>query len=43
MSNDKKSRNSKLRFIAISKLGEPVWLEEVASDQIALAYERICT
>lgn len=43
MSNDKKSRNSKLRFIAISKLGEPVWLEEVTSDQIALAYERICT
>ena len=41
MANDKKTRGTALRFIGISEIGKPVWLEEVTADQIATAYERI--
>jgi len=41
MAGDKKSRGSNLRFIGITKVGEPIWLESVSSDQLAQAYERI--
>jgi 3-dehydroquinate synthase len=41
MASDKKTRGSSLRFIGISAVGKPIWLEEVTADQIATAYERI--
>jgi 3-dehydroquinate synthase len=41
MASDKKSRGAALRFIGISDIGKPVWLENVTSDQISMAYERI--
>ena len=41
MASDKKSRGSSLRFIGISDIAKPIWLEQVTSDQIAAAYERI--
>jgi 3-dehydroquinate synthase len=41
MASDKKARGASLRFIGISEIGRPVWLEEVTADQIATAYERI--
>jgi 3-dehydroquinate synthase len=41
MASDKKTRGTSLRFIGISEIGKPVWLEQVTSDQIATAYERI--
>lgn len=41
MASDKKTRGTSLRFIGISEIGKPVWLEEVTADQIATAYERI--
>ena len=41
MASDKKARGASLRFIGISEIGKPVWLEEVTADQIATAYERI--
>ena len=41
MASDKKSRGSSLRFIGISDIAKPIWLEQVTSEQIAAAYERI--
>ena len=41
MASDKKSRGAALRFIGISDIGKPVWLENVTPDQILMAYERI--
>jgi 3-dehydroquinate synthase len=41
MASDKKSRGAALRFIGISDIGKPVWLENVTTDQISMAYERI--
>jgi 3-dehydroquinate synthase len=41
MAGDKKSRGSNLRFIGLAKIGEPIWLESVTSDQLEQAYERI--
>ena len=41
MASDKKSRGNSLRFIGISDIAKPIWLEQVTSDQIAAAYERI--
>jgi 3-dehydroquinate synthase len=41
MASDKKSRGNTLRFIGISDIAKPIWLEQVTSDQIAVAYERI--
>jgi 3-dehydroquinate synthase len=38
---DKKMKNGKIRFIGISRIGKPVWLEEVPSSTIARVYERI--
>jgi 3-dehydroquinate synthase len=43
MASDKKSRGSTIRFIGISDIAKPIWLEDVSSDQIAAAYERIAT
>jgi 3-dehydroquinate synthase len=43
MASDKKSRGSAIRFIGISDIAKPIWLEQVSSDQIAAAYERIAT
>ncbi len=41
MASDKKSRGAALRFIGIRDIGKPVWLENVTTDQISTAYERI--
>ena len=41
IASDKKSRGSSLRFIGISDIAKPIWLEQVTSEQIAAAYERI--
>ena len=38
---DKKVKQSKLRFIGISKIGKPVWLEDVSSSTLTKTYERI--
>lgn len=38
---DKKVKQSKIRFIGISKIGKPVWLEEVSSSTLTKIYERI--
>ena len=38
---DKKVKQSKLRFIGISKIGRPVWLEDVSSGTLTKIYERI--
>ena len=38
---DKKVKQSKVRFIGISKIGKPVWLEDVSSSLLAKVYERI--
>ena len=41
MGGDKKSRGNQIRFIGLKNIGEPIWLEELTSDQMRLAYERI--
>lgn len=41
MRGDKKVRDARLRFIGLSKLGEPIWLEEISESQLVAAYERI--
>jgi len=41
MMSDKKVKNQKIRFIGLSKVGKPQWLEEVNTKQIETAYERI--
>lgn len=41
MASDKKSRGAALRFIGISDIGKPVWLENVTIDEVTKAYERI--
>jgi 3-dehydroquinate synthase len=38
---DKKVKNSKVRFIGISKIGKPAWLEDVSFSLLAKVYERI--
>ncbi len=38
---DKKVKQGKVRFIGISKIGKPVWLEDVPSNTLARVYERI--
>lgn len=41
MQGDKKVRGSHIRFIGIKKPGKVKWLEDVTSDELKLAYERI--
>ena len=41
MQGDKKARDAQLRFIGISSLGNPVWLESVPTEIAAKSYERI--
>jgi len=41
LSNDKKVRNSKLRFIGIKKIGKPVWFDDVSPKILSKVYERI--
>ena len=38
---DKKVKQGKVRFIGSSKIGKPVWLEDVPSNTLARVYERI--
>ena len=38
---DKKIKQSRLRFIGISKIGKPIWLEDVSLSTLAKVYERI--
>ena len=38
---DKKVKQSKLRFIGVSKIGKPVWLDDVSSSTLTRVYERI--
>ena len=38
---DKKTKGSSLRFIGISKIGKPVWFENVSPSLLAKVYERI--
>jgi 3-dehydroquinate synthase len=41
LANDKKVRNSKFRFIGISKIGKPVWFDDVSPSTLSKVYERI--
>ena len=41
MRSDKKARGSQIRFIALSSVGEPVWLEGVDEALLESVYERI--
>lgn len=41
LANDKKVKNSKLRFIGISKIGKPVWFDDVLPSTLSKVYERI--
>ncbi|ASY09331.1 3-dehydroquinate synthase [Candidatus Nanopelagicus limnes] len=41
LAKDKKVRNSKLRFIGISKIGKPVWFDDVSPSTLSKVYERI--
>jgi 3-dehydroquinate synthase len=41
LASDKKVKNSKLRFIGISKIGKPVWFEDVSPGTLSKVYERI--
>lgn len=41
LSKDKKVKQGKVRFIGISKIGKPVWLEDVPSNILTKVYERI--
>ena len=41
MRSDKKSRGNTLRFIGLNSIGNPHWLEDVSSNDLARAYERI--
>jgi 3-dehydroquinate synthase len=38
---DKKTQGSSLRFIGISKIGKPVWFENVSPSLLAKVYERM--
>jgi len=38
---DKKVKKSRVRFIGLSKIGKPVWLEDVSFSLLAKVYERI--
>jgi 3-dehydroquinate synthase len=38
---DKKVKQSKVRFIGVSKIGKPVWLDDVSSSTLTRVYERI--
>lgn len=38
---DKKVKQGKVRFIGISKIGKPVWLDDVSSNTLSRVYERI--
>ena len=38
---DKKVKQSRLRFIGINRIGKPVWLEDVSLSTLAKVYERI--
>ena len=41
LASDKKVKNSKLRFIGISKIGKPVWFDDVSPSTLSKVYERI--
>lgn len=41
LSKDKKVKQTKLRFIGISKIGKPVWFEDVSPTHLSKVYERI--
>ena len=40
---DKKSRGSTIRFVALNGIGSTARLEDLTSDELDAAYERICT
>ena len=41
MSGDKKSRSGKIRFVGLTEIGEPAWLESVEPELLRGVYERI--
>lgn len=41
MTNDKKSRDGRIRFVGLSATGEPGWIEEVDSSLLRQIYEKI--
>lgn len=43
LSHDKKARGRSVRFVAISKIGEPLRLESVASSELQMAYEKVAS
>lgn len=43
LSLDKKARGRSVRFVAISKIGEPLRLESVASSELQMAYEKVAS
>jgi 3-dehydroquinate synthase len=40
---DKKSRGSTIRFVALNGIGSTARLEDLTSDELDAAYERICS
>jgi len=42
MVGDKKSRDGRVRFIGLTALGEPTWIESAGEDVLVASYERIC-
>jgi len=42
MVGDKKSRDGRVRFIGVTSLGEPTWIESANPESLIAAYERIC-
>jgi 3-dehydroquinate synthase len=40
---DKKTRGSTIRFVALTGIGSTVRLEDLTSDELDAAYERICS
>lgn len=41
LAQDKKVKDSRIRFVGISRIGKPVWFEDVSLKKISKVYERI--
>jgi len=41
MAGDKKSRDGRIRFIGLSSVGHPAWIESADSGLLQATYERI--
>lgn len=43
LTKDKKVKGSRVRFIGITKIGKPIWLEDLSTSQLSKVYEIIAT